>query len=132
MKKLLIVLTLIGCGSKVSTSTTEDARLQAKANALFNVQKFLSDDPRYRGSDVVTRGDSTINEKCPQGDGWASVTLLNRETKQTSQELKCSTHSIGIGCMTLEDFEKKTFKSEENTCQSTDRVPFPLPKLGSS
>ena len=65
---------------------------------------------------------------CPQGDGWATVTIMRVEEKSTEKyTAKCSTASAALGCYLDKDFEKKPFAKEENKCNTT--LPFPLPKI---
>lgn len=115
---------------KVAFDTLEDARAQARANALYNAQAYRAESPRMTGFDIVSHGDSTQSPQCPQGDGWASVNLLKVDGKQVEKySIKCSTVSAALGCYLDADFQKKPFAKEENSCQETNKVPFPLPKL---
>lgn len=124
-----ILFALFACSpNKVSFDTAEDARKQVRENVTSLAQE-------YRASQALTdytlnvRGDSTISLECPQGDGWASIDLENRNANpKIVIKLKCSTVSAGIGCMTDEDFKGKTYAKEEGRC-NTD-IPFPLPKIG--
>lgn len=137
MNKSSIALALItaallsACGpDKVSFNTLEDARAQAKANALFNAQVYRAESPRLGGFGIVAHGDSTQTPDCPQGDGWASVSYMlvegNNVAKYTA---KCSTVSGTVGCYLDADFQKKTYASDDGRCQPVEKVPFPLPKL---
>lgn len=38
--------------------------------------------------------------------------------------------SAALGCYLDADFVKKPFANDENHCQDTAKVPFPLPKIG--
>lgn len=44
-------------------------------------------------------------------------------------KIKCSTVSANIGCFLETDFLKKSYAAQENRCQPTSSVPFPIPKL---
>lgn len=126
---LVIVIALAGCGKSeaVGFNTLEQARDQARANALENAQRFRAADPRFEGLDIISRGDSTQTAECPQGDGWASIDF-NPKGTQTLIGAKCSTVSRSLGCMTSEDFKKRDqYASKENKCDES--LPFPIPKL---
>ena len=138
----LVVLTLTACNSKpapvtkldeaVNFSTLEDARNQARVNAEFNAQLYRAESPRLSGFKIVTHGDSTQSNDCPQGDGWATLNFIKVEDNNTITKYtaKCSTVSQALGCYLEADFAKKPFATEENKCQPQNKVPFPLPKLG--
>ena len=133
MKKVLLVaamgLTLAGCGKKdeVSFDALESARSVVNANAQYNATKFRAENG-YSNLGLLVRGDSTQQPSCPQGDGWASVDLLNPETKQPQVKLKCSTVSPNIGCMAVEDFKNRVqYVSQENTCNPS--LPYPPKKI---
>jgi hypothetical protein len=118
---------LAGCGKeKVSFNTLEDARGTARANAEWNAATWRAQ--THAGYDIVSRGDSTQTPECPQGDGWASIDLIH-PNKRDKVSLVCSTVSGNIGCLEKEDFKSKKYSNENNNCQSTDKVPFPLPKI---
>lgn len=139
MKKVLLALAIVSalaaCGEKVpepiSFNTLEDARNQARANAEFNAIAYRSENPRMQGLKIVSHGDSTQSATCPQGDGWASLSIMNVDKEKASSEkykVKCSTVSAALGCYLEADFEKKPFAKSENQCDKT--LPFPLPKVG--
>ena len=116
---------------KVSFNTLEDARQQARDNALYNAKMYLAENPRFdAGFSVVSHGDSTQDVDCPQGDGWASVSIMKVQGKQVEKyKAKCSTVSGSLGCYLEDDFAKKPFAKDENQCQPRGKVPFPLPKI---
>lgn len=122
---------LTACGKKedVSFQTLEDARNQARENALFNAQAYRAENPRFNeGFKIVSHGDSSQTASCPQGDGWATVSIMRVEEKSTEKyTAKCSTVSQALGCYLDKDFEKKPFTKEEGRCNTT--LPFPLPKI---
>lgn len=135
MKKKLLLVTMLlalgACGKKeVSFSTLEDARSQAKANAEWNAAKYRADNPRFTDHQIVSHGDSAQTPDCPQGDGWASMSVMKVEGKNVEKyTMKCSTVSANIGCYLDQDFKKKAYAQEDGQCQPTNKVPFPLPKL---
>ena len=118
---------IAGCTKDVSFETTEDARRQAKENAIQNAQIYRSQN-KLADYDIYGRGDSTISNSCPNGDGWASNDLVQKETGKKIS-LKCSTVSVSLGCMTDDDFKSKAYAQEEGKCAPLTRVPHPLPKL---
>lgn len=134
---------LMGCGKadpgqvtktseQVSFATLEDNRAIARDNALFNAKAYLAENPRFdAGFSVVGHGDSTQAPDCPQGDGWASLSIMKVEGKQAEKyKVKCSTVSGTLGCYLEDDFKKKPFANDEGQCQPRNKVPFPLPKIG--
>lgn len=123
------VAILTACSKKeVGFDTLEQARQQAKDNAVWNAQRFRATDPRFDGLDIIARGDSTQMPDCPQGDGWASIDYISKDKRQLFG-VKCSTVSSALGCSTGDDFKKKTYATEEGHCAPVNKVPFPLPKL---
>lgn len=124
---------LAGCGKApepVSFNTLEDARSQARSNAEFNAQLYRAENTRFTDHKIVAHGDSTQNPDCPQGDGWATVSIMRVEGKAVEKfTVKCSTVSQALGCYLEGDFIKKPFAGDENHCQPVGKVPFPLPKL---
>lgn len=112
----------------------EDSRARARSNAELNGRAYLGDNPRFSdGAKLISHGDSTQSFECPQGDGWASLTIIKvTGLKKSEQEvekwkIKCSTASGTLGCYLDDDFAKKPFASEENRCNKN--LPYPLPEL---
>jgi hypothetical protein len=138
---------LVGCGkqdptatarldTRVSFSTLESNRATAAANALKNAQVYRADNPRFDTHQIITHTDSTIANDCPQGDGWATVSIMKvgPETDAKGKPIvekfsvKCSTVSQALGCYLDSDFaKKKEISGDDGSCQPTDKVPFPLP-----
>jgi hypothetical protein len=129
MRLLFLALALSACASQsVSFATVEEARGTARENSLFNAQAFRQTSPDFIGWDIQSRGDSSQTNECPQGDGWATLTLVSPD-KGTKTDIKCSTVSPNIQCMTSAEFKTKQYAVEDGACAKTDRVPFPLPKI---
>lgn len=128
---LIATLSVVACGKQnVSFSTLEDARAQARANGEYSAQIYRAENPRFSDHKIVSHGDSTQSPECPQGDGWATNSILSVNGKSVEKfVVKCSTVSQALGCYLEADFAKKPFATEEGKCQSTNKVPFPLPKL---
>lgn len=127
-------LLIAGCSTKepdVSFATLEDARAQGRANAEYNAQLYRAENPRFTDHKIVSHGDSTQAPGCPQGDGWATVSIMQVEGKAVEKfTVKCSTVSQAVGCYLDKDFVKKPYAADEGKCQPVGKVPFPLPKLG--
>jgi FtsZ-binding cell division protein ZapB len=124
----LLVLSVAACKeeNKLSFDTVESARVQANENSEFNAKQFRQEHPEYSGFSISMRGDSTQSPKCGQGDGWASIDLVNIE-KNVKQPLKCSTVSAATGCMTDADFKQRSYAAQDGQCNAD--IPFPLPKI---
>lgn len=115
---------------KVSPDRLEEARSTAKANAEWNAAQYKAANPRFTADfSIVGRSDTTQTADCPQGDGWASLSIMKVEGKTVDKtSLRCSTYSSSVGCYREEDFAKdKQLVSEDGACRK--EVPFPLPVL---
>jgi hypothetical protein len=124
----LLLLCATGCKEKpkVSFETAEEARKIARENSGALAREWRAS-LNLSDYDLVLRGDSTITNDCPQGDGWASIDMLNPTTNHMLK-LKCSTVSQGMGCMTDEDFKKRAeYANQDGKCNP--EIPFPLPKI---
>lgn len=125
----VILLLLTACVSEsVSFATVEEARGTARENSLFNAQAFRQTSPDFQGWDIQSRGDSSQTNECPQGDGWATLTLVSPD-KARKVDIKCSTVSPNIQCMPSSEFKTKPYATEDGVCAKVERVPFPLPKI---
>jgi ABC-type sulfate transport system substrate-binding protein len=124
---LFCLLIVAGCSSdKVSNGTVETARSVANANSGFNARVWKTKNPAYAGCKILERGDSTQSRSCPQGDGWASIDLVN-DIGVVEIPLKCSTYSVNIGCMPATDFSKKRYATEDGNCNND--MDFPITKI---
>lgn len=129
---LLFVASFVmtGCSSKdVSFDTLETARKQAKENVEYNARAFRAQTPALAQGSLISRGDSSQTPDCPQGDGWASVDLVNPATAQPIAKLKCSTVSDSVGCRVDSDFKSSPYANEDGRCQPTTKVPHPIPRI---
>lgn len=119
-----------GCSkNEVSFDTLELARATAKSNAEYNAQVFRAGSPQYANYALETQGDSTQRPDCPQGDGWASAKMVDKANPAVKVAIKCSTVSGSVGCLLQTDFATKPYAADDGQCQSTTKVPFPLPKI---
>lgn len=125
----VLLAALIACSTQsVSFSTVEEARGTARENSLFNAQAFRQASPDFTGWDIQSRGDSSQTNDCPQGDGWATLTMISPD-KSKRTDVKCSTVSPNIQCLTSSEFKTKAYATEDGQCAPLERVPFPLPKI---
>ena len=137
MKKTLIAVSILAvsllaaCSKETaSADRLEEARSTAKANAEFNAALYKAGNPRFTADfSIVGRSDTSQTDKCPQGDGWASLSIMKVEGKTVDKtSLRCSTYSASVGCYREEDFVKDAqLVSEDGTCRK--QVPYPLPTL---
>lgn len=125
------LLALAACNKEpVSSDRLEEARQTAKANAEFNAALYKAANPRFTADfSIVGRSDTTQTAACPQGDGWASLSIMKVDGKTIDKTpLRCSTYSQSVGCYREEDFTKdKQLVSEDGFCRK--EVPYPLPVL---
>ena len=135
MKKLaliasvLAIATLTACSrEEASFASLEEAKGTARENALFNAQRYRQENVLYKGWDIISRGDSTQDNKCPQGDGWSTMEFVSPE-KNRIVKVKCSTVSGNTGCLEDSEFKTKPFAADDGHCQPTNKVPYPLPKI---
>lgn len=126
------VAALAACGPNetVSSNALEDARNVSKANAEFNAQLYRAANPRFTSDyAIVARSDDMQSAKCPQGDGWAELSIMRAQNGVVDKTvLNCSTYSVNVGCYRKEDFDKNpNLASQHNRCSA--EVPYPLPVL---
>lgn len=124
-------LMLTGCGDKtVSADRLEDARQVAKSNSELNAALYKAANPRFTSEySIVGRSDDSQNAKCPQGDGWAELSIMKVEGKTVDKTtLMCSTYSTSVGCYRKEDFDKNPNLAKQNGGCSAE-VPYPIPPL---
>lgn len=129
---MLAALTLVGCNEPkpVTFGQLEEARQTAKANAEFNAALYKAANPRFTADySIVGRSDDAQNATCPQGDGWAEISIMKVEGKTVDKTpLYCSTYSVSVGCYRKEDFDKNANLAKQNGGCNAE-APFPLPIL---
>lgn len=128
---LIAALALTACEKdKVTPDRLEEARATAKDNATMNAQLYRAANPRFTGEySIVARSDDGQTPACPQGDGWANVSIMKVDGKVVDKTaLVCSTYSTSVGCYREEDFNKKENLAKQNSGCNKD-VPFPLPVI---
>lgn len=116
--------------NKVSADRLEEGRQTAKANSEFNAAMYKAANPRFTSDfSIVGRSDDAQSPECPQGDGWAELSIMKVEGKSVDKTtLMCSTYSSSIGCYRKEDFDKNANLAKQNGSCNKD-IPFPLPPL---
>ena len=123
---------LTACGEKqvVTADRLEEARSTAKSNSEFNAQMYKAANPRFTSDfTIIGRSDDTQDSKCPQGDGWADLSIMRVQGKEVDKtSLVCSTYSASVGCYRKEDFEKTPNLAQQNGHCRSD-IPYPLPVL---
>lgn len=128
---ILAAAALAACGDKeIPFDRLEDARQIAKANAEFNASIYKAQNPRFTSDfSIVSRSDDTQSTKCPQGDGWAELSIMKVEGKTVDKTvLMCSTYSSSVGCYRKEDFDKNPNLAKQNGSCSSE-APYPIPKI---
>lgn len=133
MKNTLAIIAaaivLTACkGDEVSFASLEEAKGTARENAMWNAQRYRQENVLFKGWDIVGRGDSSQDNACPQGDGWATMDFVD-PSKTRIVKVKCSTVSANTSCLEDADFKTKPFASDDGHCQPTNKVPYPLPKI---
>jgi len=125
---IIIAAALTACGKQeVSFDTLETQRSIANDNSRYNAQKWRAENG-YEALNILSRGDSTQQANCPQGDGWASVDLIDAKSKAVMEKLKCSTVSGNLGCYKDADFKARAvLAKQENTCNND--IPKTLKKI---
>lgn len=129
----LAVATLVACGEKqapITANNLEEARQAAKANSEFNAKLYKAANPRFTSDfTIISRSDDSQNMSCPQGDGWAELSIMKVDGKTVDKTvLMCSTYSTSVGCYRKDDFDKNTNLAKLNGPCSAE-VPFPIPVL---
>jgi hypothetical protein len=130
---LSAVLLIAACSEKpapITANNLEEARQTAKANSEFNAKLYKAANPRFTSDySIVGRSDDSQNTACPQGDGWAELSIMKVEGKTVDKTvLMCSTYSTSVGCYRKEDFDKNANLAKLNGPCSGE-VPFPIPVL---
>lgn len=127
---LVIAMSLTACNEPATADRLEEAHSTAKANAEYNAALYKAANPRFTADfNIIGRSDTTQTSQCPQGDGWASLSIMKVEGKIVDKtSLRCSTYSTSVGCYREEDFVKdKQLATEDGTCRK--EVPYPIPVL---
>lgn len=123
---------LVACGAdKVPQDIVDTNMTTTRINAQKNASSWygtvypegMVDVQRGKPIRILAQSDSTVSAQCRHGDGWASA-VVNFEGGKTL-DVKCQTNGSGKGingCMTKGEFETKTYKGEEGTCQNMETL----------
>lgn len=123
---------MTACSRKpeISHNSLEDARAQSRSNAEYNAAAYRAENPRMDGLKIVGHGDAYQTPECPQGSGWAGLSIMNVDKdRQTVEKYKvvCSTTSATLGCYLEADFQKLPYAKTQNSCDT--KLPYPIPKI---
>lgn len=125
---IALTATLVACGQDnvpqdIVDSNMTTTRLNAQKNAsswyATVYPEGMTDAKLGKPIRILAQSDSTVSASCRNGDGWASA-VLNFEGGK-NLDVKCQTNGAGKGingCMTKAEFETKTYKNEEGSCQN--------------
>lgn len=104
----------------------EQQRSTALDNALKNAATYFAANPRFDAAwKTVGHTDDQIGPACPQGSGWAWVSIMKVEGKNVEKNrIWCSTSSASLGCYIENDFLKGPFAKQAQSCDPN--LPHPL------
>ena len=107
----------------------EQQRATALSNVETNARSYFAANPRFDSSwKIVGHTDDYIGPACPQGSGWAWVSIMKVEGKNVEKNrIWCSTSSASIGCYIEADFLKGPYASQSTKCD--ENLPHPLKPL---
>lgn len=107
----------------------EQQRATALGNVETNARGYFAANPRFDSSwKIVGHTDDYIGPACPQGSGWAWVSIMKVEGKNVEKNrIWCSTSSASIGCYIEADFLKGPYASQSSRCDAN--LPHPLKPL---
>lgn len=129
---LVLAATLVACGQdKVPQDIVDSNMTTTRLNAQKNASAWYAtvyptdtvDAKLGKPIRILAQSDSTVADSCRNGDGWASA-VVNFEGGKTL-DVKCQTNGTGKGingCMTKGEFETKTYKGEEGSCQNLETL----------
>lgn len=144
-----VIASLTACGGKSEPAplTADQLRAEALANsdknrklqdlleqqrstALDNVGRnaatYFASNPRFDNTwKTVAHTDDQISPSCPQGSGWAWVSIMRVVGKEVEKNrIWCSTSSASVGCYIENDFLKGPYSKQSQTCDAN--LPHPL------
>ena len=122
---------LTACGASVPQDIVDQNMTISRLNAQKNASSYFpiaypegSVDVRLgKPVRILMQSDSIISKDCRFGDGWASGDIQFDSGKVLP--VKCQTNGTGKGingCMTKAEFETKTYKGEEGSCQKLESL----------
>lgn len=104
----------------------EQQRATALSNSEANARTYFAANPRFDNSwKVVPHTDDYISPACPQGSGWAWVSIMRVVGKDVEKNrVWCSTSSASVGCYIENDFLKSPYSAQSTKCDPN--LPHPL------
>lgn len=104
----------------------EQQRSTALENVSKNAARYFAANPRFDSSwKTVPHTDDQISPSCPQGSGWAWVSVMRVQGKEVEKNrIWCSTSSSSLGCYIEGDFAKLPYNAQAAACDSN--LPHPL------
>jgi hypothetical protein len=104
----------------------EQQRSTALANASRNASSYFAANPRFDSAwKIIPHTDDQIDAACPQGSGWAWVSIMKVTGKEVEKNrIWCSTSSSSLGCYIEADFAKLPYSGQAATCDGN--LPHPL------
>lgn len=104
----------------------EQQRSTARDNATKNSASYFAANPRFDSTwKTVPHTDDQISPACPQGSGWAWVSVMKVEGKEVQKNrIWCSTSSSSLGCYIEADFAKLPYAAQAASCDAN--LPHPL------
>lgn len=131
LASMVVASALVACGSEApqdvvdTNMTTTRLNAQKNANSYFPIAypEGTTDARLGKPMRILMQSDSTVAKNCRNGDGWASGDIQFENGK--TLPIKCQTNGTGKGingCMTKTEFETKTYKGEEGSCQNLESL----------
>lgn len=128
---LLAVAALAGCDKQVPQDIVDNNMTITRQNAQKNADSFFAVQYPSGTKDTnlgvpiraLMQSDSSVTKDCRFGDGWASGVIQFEGGKNL--KIKCQTNGVGKGingCMTEAEFQTKTYKGEEGSCQRLESL----------
>ena len=125
-------MALSACGPDAVPQDVIDINMTtSRLNAQKNANSYLpmaypegTVHPQFgKATRILMQSDSTVSQSCRYGDGWASGEMQFENGK--SIKIKCQTNGSGKGingCMADAEYQTKTYKSEDGTCQNLTKL----------
>lgn len=104
----------------------EQQRSTALTNVSVNASTYFAANPRFDNTwKIVPHTDDYISPSCPQGSGWAWVSIMRVVQKEVEKNrIWCSTSSASVGCYIDADFTKSPYYAQASRCDAN--LPHPL------
>ncbi len=131
LASMIIAASLVACTSEAPQDVVDNNMAVTRFNAQKNAASYFPiaypegavDAKLGKPTRILMQSDSTVAKNCRNGDGWASGEIQFETGKVLP--VKCQTNGTGKGingCMTKAEFETKTYKAEEGSCQNLENL----------